>query len=63
VQPVHDEQDDQQHDALRDRKRHASSEYQELSQELGLHGVFLRLSFKESLYRILPGLACNGIEA
>jgi len=38
VQPVHDEQDEQQHDALRDRKRQTSSEYQELSQALGSHG-------------------------
>jgi hypothetical protein len=63
VQPVHDEQDEQQHDALRDRKRQASSEYQELSQELGSHGVLLRLSFNESHYRVLLGLARNGIAA
>jgi hypothetical protein len=44
MQPVHDEQDEQKHNALRDRKRQVSSEYQELSQELGFHGVFLSLS-------------------
>jgi hypothetical protein len=63
MQPVYDEQDEQQHDALRDRKRQVSSEYQELSQELGSHGVLLRLSFTESRYRVLLGLTRNGIAA